>query len=94
MYKDNTEDDQRYHAQSGCQTVYTIDKVYGIGDKDHQKYGERYSNVWRDKTYTEESVEIVYVESGNREKRGRNNLHNEFLSVSYAYQVVGYTYYI
>ncbi len=86
----DAEHDQRDHAQSRSQSVDSVDQVDGVGDEHHQQDGERDADGRIYLIDAEKAVEAVDIQSGQREHGSCENLHEEFLAVAHAHQVVAY----
>ena len=67
----------REYAQAGCQAVYSIDQIYGIDDQHYHTHSKRHSYNGRDLMYAEDSVKIVYPQSGSAQHESGNDLNRE-----------------
>lgn len=89
--EDNSQNGKGNHTQTGSKSVDSVNQVDGIGDEYGQQHGQGNSYTCGNLVNSEKSVEIVDVESCQRKECSRDDLHKEFLAVSYSCKIIGNT---
>lgn len=89
--EDDSQNGKGNHTQTGGQSVDAVNQVDGIGDEYGQQHGQRDSYKGGNFIDSEKSVEIINIESSQREECGRDDLHKEFLAISHSCKVIGNT---
>ena len=86
------ENEQGYPAQTGRQSVDTIDEVDGIGDEHHRENSKGNGDEVRQLMDAQQTVEVVDAQAGQREQAGTEDLYQELLAIADTDQVVGDAY--
>lgn len=89
--EDNSQNGKGNHTQAGGKSVDTVNQVDSIGNEYGQQHGQGDSYKGGNLVNPEKSVEIVDIESCQWKECGRDDLHKEFLAVSYPHKVIGNT---
>ena len=89
--EDNSQNGKGNHTQTGGKSINTVNQVDSIGNEYRQQHGQGDSYKGGNFIDSEKSVEIVDIESCQWEKCGRDDLHKEFLAVSYPHKIIGNT---
>lgn len=89
--EDDSQNGKGNHTQTGSKSVDTVNQVDSIGDEYGQQHGQGDSYKGGNFIDSEKSVEIVDIESRQRKECGRDDLHKEFLAISYSHEVICYT---
>lgn len=89
--EDDSQNGKGNHTQAGSQSVDAVNQVDGIGDEYGQQHGQGNSYTCGNLVNSEKPVEIVDIESRQRKECGRDDLHKEFLAISYPHKIIGNT---
>lgn len=89
--EDNSQNGKGNHTQAGGKSINAVNQVDSIGNEYGQQHSQRNSYTCGNFIDSEKSVEIVDIESCQRKECGRDDLHKEFLAVSYPHKVIGNT---
>ena len=89
--KKDAEHTQCDDTDAGCQAVDTVNQIDGIGNEHHQHHGKRNTDVGGQLVNTQQTIEIVDVQSGYREQGCRQYLNLEFAAIAHPYQVIADT---
>lgn len=91
MNEDDSQNGKGNHTQAGSQSVDAVNQVDSIGNEYRQQHGQGNSYTCGNLVNPEKSVEIIDVKPGQWKECGRDDLHKEFLAVSYPHKVIGNT---
>lgn len=89
--EDNSQNGKGNHTQTGGKSIDTVNQVDSIGNEYRQQHGQGDSYKGGNFIDSEKSVEIVDVKPGQRKECGRDDLHKEFLAISYPHKIIGNT---
>lgn len=89
--EDDSQNGKGNHTQTGGKSVDTVNQVDGIGNEYRQQHGQGDSYKGGNFIDSEKAVEIVNIEPSQREECSRDDLHKEFLAVSYSHKIIGNT---
>lgn len=87
--EDDSQNGKGNHTQTGGKSVDSVNQVDGIGNEYRQQHGQGNSYKGGNLVNPEKSVEIVDIESCQWKECGRDDLHKEFLAVSYSCKIIG-----
>lgn len=91
MNEDDSQNGKGNHTQAGSQSVDAVNQVDSIGNEYRQQHGQGDPYKGGNLVNPEKSVEIIDIESRQRKECGRDDLHKEFLAVSYSCEIIGNT---
>ena len=89
--EDNSQNGKGNHTQTGGKSIDAVNQVDGIGDEYGQQHSQGNSYTCGNFIDSEKPVEIINIESRQRKECGRDDLHKEFLTISYSHKVIGNT---
>lgn len=81
-------------AQTRCQAVDAVDKVYGVDEEDYHQHRQRIAHHGRQNMYAEHAVEVVNPHSRDNHQHRTQYLHDELFTVAHTHQIVGDAYQI
>lgn len=89
--EDDSQNGKGNHTQTGSQSVDAVNQVDGIGNEYRQQHGQGNSYTCGNLVNSEKPVEVIDIEPCQWEECGRDDLHKEFLAVSYSCKIIGNT---